>query len=76
MEKLLNLGPKSSLWLKEIGVHSKVDFMKRGPRTVYNQLLAKGHRPNKNLWYSLVGAYVNITWQEAREELEQGIIKF
>lgn len=73
---LLNIGPVGTEWLKGIGVVTYADLKRQGPKKVFEKLLAAGIPANKNMWYSLVGAYLQIHWSEAREMVRKGEIDF
>lgn len=69
IDKILNLGPKSGLWLHRIGVTTMRELRKRGAARVYRELLRRGHPKNKNMWYALRAAELGIPWQRiARQE--------
>lgn len=74
--KLLNIGPVGTKWLADIGVHTLKDLQRMGPHKAFDKLLAAGHSANKNMWYSLVGAYLQIHWSEAREMVLRGELPF
>lgn len=63
IDKILNLGPKSGLWLRRIGVTTMRELRKRGAARVYRELLRRGHPQNKNMWYALRGAELGLPWQ-------------
>lgn len=73
---LLNIGSVGTKWLKDVGVVTYADLKRQGPKKVFDKLLAAGHPANKNMWYSLVGAYLHIHWSEAREMVLRGEVKF
>ena len=75
-KELLNIGPKGREWLSGVGVYTYSDLKRLGPKRVFAQLLGAGYPANKNMWYSLVGAYLQIHWSEAREMVLNGEVKF
>lgn len=72
---LLNIGPVGTGWLKNVGVVTYADLKRQGPKKVFEKLLAAGYPANKNMWYSLVGAYLQVHWSEARERVLKGEFK-
>lgn len=76
IKEFLNISPKGTEWLSGVGVHTYADLKHLGPKKVFNQLLIAGYPANKNMWYSLVGAYLQVHWSEAREMLLKGEIEF
>jgi DNA transformation protein len=71
---MMNLGPKSTQWLKEVGIHTKEDLERIGPIEAYLKVKEKSSsmKPSLLLLYALVGAVKEVHWQKvAREEKEQ-----
>ena len=67
-----NLGPKSSAWLHEIGIHTMEEIEALGVVETYRRL--KDAFPNKvslNMLYGLQAAVLNISWLELTPDLKQ-----
>jgi len=68
----LNLGPKSTGWLSEIGISTLADLQRIGAAPAYVMLLTQLGKPvSKNLLYALEGAlqgrhYSSFTASEKR----------
>lgn len=71
IETLLNLGPKSSEWLSEIGIHNRGDLEKIGPINAYKALKKIRSEVSLNLLYAMVGALSDISWKEIPLELKE-----
>ena len=74
--KLKNIGPKSAVWLEEIGVQNRQDIVDRGVVRVYQQL--KMRRPEQITTvalYVLEGAVTDVHWnligEGRKEELKE-----
>lgn len=74
-KSFLNIGPVGVGWLKSVGVVTYTDLKRQGPKRVFEKLLVAGYPANKNMWYSLVGAYLQVHWSEARERVLKGEFK-
>lgn len=70
-EKLLNLGPKSTLWLEQVGIRTLGDLKQTGAVAAY--LLAKRQQPkcSLNLLYALEGALTGVRWNKLPEKTRQ-----
>ena len=69
--KLLNIGPKSAAWLRQVGLRTPEDLAAAGPVGAFVRIKRAGFRPSLNLLYSLEGALTGCHWQqipEARRE--------
>jgi hypothetical protein len=69
--KLLNIGPKSAAWLRQVGLRTPEDLAATGPVGAFIKVKRAGFRPSLNLLYSLEGALCGCHWQqipEARRE--------
>lgn len=62
VERLLNLGPKSSSWLRAIGVRTRADLERLGSVEAYRRCLENGVSPTLNLLYALEGALLDLRW--------------
>lgn len=67
-EKIPNLGPKTEVWMVRVGVTSLAQLRELGAEKVYKMLLDAGHEPNKNLWYGLKAAEMDVHWQVVADE--------
>lgn len=66
IHKLLNLGPKSSEWLRECGIHTKADLEKVGPVQAYKMCKERSYNVSLNLLWALAGALLDIPWKKDR----------
>lgn len=64
IENLPGLGPKSALWLNQIGIFTKDDLEKTGPVSTMIRLENAGIKPGMNMLYALVGALEDLHRQE------------
>lgn len=65
MDDLKNIGPRTSQWLREVGVHSRADLERLGSVEVYVRL--KHFRPAEvslNALWGLEASIRNISWQK------------
>ncbi|WP_045728482.1 TfoX/Sxy family protein [Xanthomonas sp. GPE 39] len=62
--KLRNIGPKSTAWLRQVGVHTPQDLAAIGAIGVFLKVKRAGFKPSLNLLYSLEGALRDCHWQE------------
>lgn len=63
IEKLKNLGPASTVWLREAGFATLADLERAGPVLAYK--IVKHRRPaevNRLLLYALYGALHDVHW--------------
>lgn len=78
-KKLRNIGPVSSAWLADVGVHSKDDLQRIGSVEAYALIARKQDGVSLNLLWALEGALQDVDWRELpaeskeklRTELEQ-----
>jgi DNA transformation protein len=77
VNRLVNLGPKSTTWLHAIGVYTVDDIERVGVVEIYRQLKAQGFPVTANLLYALQGALMGIRWDhlppELRAELRRAV---
>ena len=69
---MLNLGPKSLVWLEKIDVRSHRDLCLLGPCVVYRRLIEAGYPKNLNMLYGLLGAAMQVDWQEIAYQYKTG----
>lgn len=69
VEQLLNIGPKSANWLKEVGISTLADLQKAGAVLAYKILQHRFKGINILMLYGLYGALNNRHWNSlSREE--------
>lgn len=71
---LRNIGPKSSAWLRQVGLHTREDLAAAGPVDAYMRVRRAGFRPSMNLLYALEGALQDCHWQEVPEARRQQLV--
>jgi DNA transformation protein and related proteins len=67
---LLNLGPKSTGWLVDIGVQTRQDLLEMGIVPAYCLLKGQGYPVSLNLLYALYGALHDIPWNKLSLEVK------
>ncbi len=68
---LLNLGPKSSAWLADIGLTTRAQLAALGPIETCRRLRAAGHPVSVLMAYALEGALTHTHWNELPPETKQ-----
>ncbi len=63
-EKLRNIGPKSTAWLRQVGLRSRAELAEAGPVEAFMRVKRAGFRPTLNLLYSIEGALQDCHWQD------------
>jgi len=63
-EKLRNIGPKSSAWLRQVGLRTRDDLAGVGTVDAFMRVKRAGFKPSLNLLYALEGALQDCHWQE------------
>ena len=71
LETLLNLGPKSTGWLADIGMHTRQELAEMGIVPAYCLLKAQGYPVSRNLLYALYGALHDIPWNKVPPEIKE-----
>lgn len=66
-EKLRNIGPKSSAWLRQVGLRTREDLAGVGTVDAFMRVKRAGFKPSLNLLYALEGALQDCHWQEIPE---------
>jgi hypothetical protein len=61
-DKLLNIGPKSSAWLRQVGVRTFDDLQSLGAVGAFWKVKKAGFKPSLNLLYALAGAIKGCHW--------------
>lgn len=59
---LRNIGPETEVWLKRVGVTSRMQFEKLGAERIYLLMIESGHEPDESLRFMLKGAEEDIDW--------------
>ena len=72
--KLRNIGPKSSAWLRQVGLRTREDIASAGPVDAFLRVKRAGFRPSLNLLYALEGALADCHWQEVPEARRQILV--
>lgn len=72
--KMRNIGPKSSAWLRQVGLRTHEDIAAAGPVDAFMRVKRAGFRPSLNLLYALEGALADCHWQEVPEARRQILI--
>ena len=65
--KLLNIGPKSAAWLRQVGIRSREQLVEAGALGAFIKIKRAGFRPGLNLLYALEGAICACHWREVPE---------
>ena len=60
--KLLNMGPKSAAWLRQVGVRTMGDLRTHGAVGAFWKVKKAGFKPSLNLLYALAGAEKGCHW--------------
>jgi TfoX/Sxy family transcriptional regulator of competence genes len=63
-EKLRNIGPKSSAWLRQVGLRTRAEIDAIGAVEAFMRVKRAGFKPTLNLLYSIEGALRDCHWQE------------
>lgn len=64
IEQLLNLGPKSSQWLREAGIESVQQLKKMGPVLAFRVVKHAQPKATLNLLWALAAGLQDKHWQE------------
>ncbi len=79
--KLLNVGPKSAAWLRQVGVRTMDDLRIHGAVGAFWKVKKAGFRPSLNLLYALAGAVKGCHWtalsaeEKTRLVTEAGVLE-
>lgn len=73
-EKMRNIGPKSTAWLRQVGLHTRADLEAAGPVEAYMRVRRAGFRPSLNLLYALEGALRDCHWQEVPDDRRKALV--
>lgn len=67
-DKLLNIGPKSTAWLRQVGIRSAEELQAAGSVGAFVKVRRAGFKPSLNLLYALEGALTGVHWQQVPAE--------
>ena len=73
-DKLLNIGPKSAAWLRQVGVRTLEDLQRLGAMAVFMKVKRAGFRPSLNLLYALAGAEQGRHWATLSVEEKNALV--
>jgi DNA transformation protein len=68
IEDLPNLGPKSSQWLRQIGVTTIADLKQLGPVVAYRLVKQRQPRASLNLLWSLAAGLKGQDWRTLTDQ--------
>ena len=66
--KLLNIGPKSSAWLRQVGIKTEQDLREAGAVEAFLKVKRASFKPSLNLLYAIEGALQGCHWQQVSSE--------
>jgi hypothetical protein len=72
--KLLNVGPKSAAWLRQVGVRTMDDLRTHGAVGAFWKVKKAGFRPSLNLLYALAGAEKGCHWTALDADEKQRLV--
>lgn len=73
LEGVLNLGPKSSAWLRDAGIDSLKEIRKFGAIETCRKLRQRGHPASVLMAYALEGAITGCRWNEIPRDTKQAL---
>ena len=73
--KLLNVGPKSAAWLRQVGIRSREQLVEAGTIATFIKVKRAGFRPGLNLLYALEGAIRDCHWRDVPETRRAELIE-
>lgn len=71
--KLRNIGPKSTAWLRQVGLRTREDLATCGAVAAYVKVRRAGFKPSLNLLYALEGALLDCHWQDVPPERREAL---
>ena len=71
IESLRNLGPKSSQWLREVGISTIAELKRLGPVVVYRLVKQRQPKASLNLLWALAAGLNGEDWRELTEATKQ-----
>lgn len=72
--KLLNIGPKSAAWLRQVGVRTLDDLKNLGAIGTFMKVKRAGFRPSLNLLYALAGAEQGVHWASLSPDYKNALV--
>lgn len=63
-QKMRNIGPKSTAWLRQVGLRSLEEIAAIGTVEAFMKVRRAGFKPSLNLLYALEGAVLDCHWQD------------
>jgi hypothetical protein len=72
--KLLNIGPKSEAWLRQVGVRTLDDLKQHGALGTFLKVKRAGFKPSLNLLYALAGAELGCHWTALTPEHKNELV--
>lgn len=72
--KMRNLGPKSTAWLRQVGLRSLDDLAAVGTVEAFMRVKRAGFKPGLNLLYAIEGALLDCHWQEVPDARRQELV--
>jgi len=73
-DKLMNVGPKSAAWLRQVGIRSRADLVAHGSVAAFAKIKRAGFKPSLNLLYALEGALLECHWQQLPEDRRSALL--
>ncbi|WP_417832816.1 TfoX/Sxy family protein [Terasakiella sp.] len=71
---LINMGPKTEIWLHEIGIETEADLRERGVIQAYIELKARNpHTINLMMLWAMQGALMGINCLHLPDEIKQSL---
>jgi DNA transformation protein and related proteins len=70
-----NIGPKSSAWLRQVGVRSMEDLQRVGVLEAFLKVKRAGFRPSLNLLWSMEGALRDCHWTDVPDERRAELLR-
>ena len=70
-EKLVNIGPKSAAWLRQVGIRTHAQLTVAGALGAFVKIKRAGFRPSLNLLYALEGAILGCHWRDRASSARQ-----
>ena len=72
--KLRNIGPKSSAWLRQVGLHTREELAEAGTVEAFMRVKRAGFKPTLNLLYAIEGALLDRHWQEVPDDRRKQLV--
>jgi DNA transformation protein len=74
-EAIRNIGPKSTAWLRQVGVRSMEDLQRVGVLETFLKVKRAGFRPSLNLLWSMEGALRDCHWTDVPEDRRAELLR-